>query len=98
MPHRYICTVLEEMRALHKTHNYAMLESQIEEVQILANRMEAALWEQKDHEQVHKELKEAKIAVSRAQAEACRLQLKRKTSGDEQSTTEEGLRTPQSSA
>jgi len=60
---RYICTVLEEMRQLHKHHNYAMLMSHIEEIQMLANRMESALDVQKNvvklHTDIHK-LKEAR--------------------------------------
>lgn len=46
--HRLLCSVLEEMRTLHKTRNYAMLLSLIEEAQTIGNRMEAALGEQKD--------------------------------------------------
>lgn len=42
-PTRYICTVLEEMRKCNEQRNYAPLLSQIEEIQILGNRMEAAL-------------------------------------------------------
>jgi hypothetical protein len=40
---RTLCEVLSEMRTCHKTHNYAPLESLIEEVQIMGNRMEAGL-------------------------------------------------------
>ncbi len=54
-PHRYICSVLEEMRNLSKTKNYNMLDSLIEEAQILANRMEAALEYTHDIEELHKE-------------------------------------------
>ena len=44
-PSRFICTVLDEMRKCNETRNYAPLLSQIEEIQILANRMESALEE-----------------------------------------------------
>jgi hypothetical protein len=48
MPNRTVCSVLEEMRKCFETHNYSYLPSLIEEVQTLVNRMEAALWDQKD--------------------------------------------------
>jgi len=47
-PSRYICTVLEEMRTAHKSHNYSYLLGLIDECQVLANRMEAALSEKSD--------------------------------------------------
>lgn len=48
MPNRTVCSVLEEMRTCFETHNYSYLPSLIEEIQTLVNRMEAALWDQKD--------------------------------------------------
>jgi len=60
MPRRYLCDVLEEMRKLHKTRNYAPLLGMIEEIQTLANRMEAALGEKKDHTYWHDLLKQEK--------------------------------------
>lgn len=48
MPSRLVCTVLDEMRTCSKTQNYSYLPGLIEEVQHLASRMEAALWDQKD--------------------------------------------------
>ena len=48
MPNRAICSVLQEMRECAKTSNYSYLPGLIEEAQSLANRMEAALWDQKD--------------------------------------------------
>ena len=50
MPNRTLCDVLEEMRKCNKTRNFAPLGGLIEEVQSMANRMEAALYEQKDYE------------------------------------------------
>ncbi len=47
-PNRNICTVLEEMRACYKTRNFAPVLGLIEEVQSLANRMEAGLDDQRD--------------------------------------------------
>jgi hypothetical protein len=63
MPNRTVCSVLEEMRKLNDTRNYAALLSYIEEVQGLVNRMEAALWDQNDLTYARKELKELKKEV-----------------------------------
>ena len=49
---RYICDVLEEMRTSTKTLNFALIPSLIEEVQTMANRMEMALHDMKDLEQL----------------------------------------------
>ena len=47
-PNRSICDVLSEMRKCYETHNFAPLLALIEEVQSMANRMEAALADKKD--------------------------------------------------
>lgn len=46
--HRYLCDVLDDMRKCVKTLNFSPLEGLIEEAQIMGNRMEAALSQQKD--------------------------------------------------
>jgi hypothetical protein len=60
------------MRDCFKTHNYAPIPGLIEEVQVLANKMEAALYDQKDfvaakreYERLKKKLKklDAKIGA-----------------------------------
>lgn len=68
MPNRYICTVLDEMRALDKTRNYGSLLGMIEELQVMANRMEAALYDKNDLDRARKkytkikeEIKELKL-------------------------------------
>lgn len=48
MPNRTLCSVLDAMRDADKTKNYSYMLGLIEEAQYLANRMEAALWNQKD--------------------------------------------------
>jgi len=53
MTHRYVCSVLEEMRACHKARNYGGLLGQVEEIQTLVNRMEAALGEKRSLERWH---------------------------------------------
>ena len=60
--HRYLCDVLEEMRTADKGKNYSYMAALIEEVQVLGNRMEAALEEKQDCEYYHilgKKLEEA---------------------------------------
>ena len=57
---RYICDVLEEMRTSTKTLNFALIPSLIEEVQTMANRMEMALSDMKDLEQLKMSIVEKK--------------------------------------
>jgi predicted transcriptional regulator len=40
---RDICSVLQDMRTMHKTRNYAAFMAAVEECQMYANKMEAAL-------------------------------------------------------
>lgn len=54
---RYICSVLDEMRNCYKTYNFSIMASLIEEVQTMANRMEAALDDKNTMEYYHDELK-----------------------------------------
>lgn len=60
MPHRYLCAVLDEMRECIKTLNFSYLLGLIEEAQTLVNRMEARLFEIKDYEHLHKEIRNLK--------------------------------------
>lgn len=60
MAHRYLCTVLDEMRECIKTVNFSYLLGLIEEAQTLANRMEARLFEMKDYERLHKDIRDLK--------------------------------------
>lgn len=54
MPNRTLCQVLTELRKLNETRNYSSLEGYIEEIQGLANKMEAALFDKKDVEEYGK--------------------------------------------
>lgn len=47
-PNRTVCELLEEMRKLWETRNFAPMLGIIEEIQIAANAMEAGLSDQKD--------------------------------------------------
>ena len=60
MPNRLLCAVLEEMRDCAKTLNFSYLSGLIEEAQSLANRMEAHLYEIKDFNRLHKDIKALK--------------------------------------
>ena len=57
---RYICSVLDEMRDCVKTLNFSYLLGLIEEAQTLASRMEARLYEMKDFEHLHEDIKDLK--------------------------------------
>ena len=58
MPNRLLCTVLDEMRECVKTLNFSYLSSLIEEAQSLGNRMEAHLYDIKDFDRLHKNIKD----------------------------------------
>ena len=61
MSNRYICTVLDEMRDCIKTLNFSYLSGLIEEAQSLANRMESRLYEIKDFERLHEDIRKLKV-------------------------------------
>ena len=58
MPNRFLCDVLEEMRACYKTRNFSYLLGLIEEAQTLGERMESALGDKKDYNHWHKKKKD----------------------------------------
>ena len=57
MANRYLCDVLNEMRKCVKTLNFSYLLGLIEEAQTLGSRMEAKLYDIKDFERLHEEIK-----------------------------------------
>jgi len=57
---RFLCDVLNEMRECTKTLNFSYLLGLIEEAQTLGNRMEAKLYEIKDFEHLHEDIKALK--------------------------------------
>jgi len=65
LPNRTVCDVLREMRKAHETHNYAYLLGLIEEVQSMANRMEAALYDKGDIKYARKRIKELNKEIER---------------------------------
>ena len=60
MPNRLLCDVLDEMRDCVKTTNFSYLPGLIEEAQSLGNRMEAHLYDIKDFNRLHKDIKALK--------------------------------------
>jgi polyhydroxyalkanoate synthesis regulator phasin len=63
MPNRTICAVLDEIRDCYKTRNFSYLPGLIEEAQSMSNRMESALWDQKDAKRLREEVKELRQEV-----------------------------------
>ena len=57
---RYLCSVLDEMRECTKTLNFSYLLGLIEEAQTLASRMESKLFDVKDFEHLHEDIKALK--------------------------------------
>ena len=57
---RTLCDVLRDMRSLHETRNYSALLSLIEEAQVMANRMEAAIGDKNDVQRMNDEWHELK--------------------------------------
>lgn len=55
MPSRYLCDVLEDMRKMHETRNFSGLMGSIEQAQVMASRMEAALGDKRTIEQYDKD-------------------------------------------
>lgn len=64
---RHICDVLSDMRKCQESLNYSALKGLIEEVQIMANRMESALSDQKDLKKLNIELSKARKAYKELQ-------------------------------
>jgi predicted nucleic acid-binding Zn-ribbon protein len=60
MANRFACDILKEMRACYKVYNFAHLRALIEEMQTIVNRMEAALYDQKELEHLYHEIRTKK--------------------------------------
>lgn len=59
-PNRTLCSILDDLRSMHKTHNYSCLLACAEEIQYHANRMEAGLADMKDIREIRNKLTELK--------------------------------------
>lgn len=69
MIHRYVCTVLEELRQCHHTSNYGHLLGLVAEAQTLVNRMESKLCEQKEAERLHDTIKKLRKEIEKLRKE-----------------------------
>ena len=65
MPNRLVCRVFDEMRDCSKTRNFSYLDGLIEEAQVLVNRMESKLMDQKDLDELNEEIREGKVELKR---------------------------------
>ena len=65
MPNRLVCRVFDEMRDCSKTRNFSYLDGLIEEVQVLVNRMESKLMDQKDLDELNEGIREGKVELKR---------------------------------
>ena len=77
-PHRYLCSVLEEMRKSYETYNFAVMKSLIEEAQTLGNRMEAALDQKRDYYKLRNECKELEKKRDKLKKQVAKLEKKSK--------------------
>ena len=65
MPNRLVCRVFDEMRDCSKTRNFSYLDGLIEEAQVLVNRMESKLMDQKDLDELNESIRESKSDLAR---------------------------------
>ena len=65
MPNRLGCNVLDEMRECSKTRHFSYLDGLIEEVQVLVNRMESKLMDQKELDELNERIRESKNDLAR---------------------------------
>lgn len=71
--HRYLCEVLEDMRKCDQTKTYGALAGYIEEVQTLANKMEAGLDIQRNEESQRKQMKIYQKEIKRMEKKLTKL-------------------------
>ena len=57
---RFLCDVLSEMRECTKTLNFSYLLGLIEEAQTLGSRMESKLFDIKDFDRLHEDIRDLK--------------------------------------
>jgi len=66
---RTVCDVLHEIRKCDETKNYSYLLGLVEEIQTMANRMEAKLSTIKDYEELKKNYKDLEIRKDKLKEE-----------------------------
>lgn len=72
-PNRTACDVLEEMRKCYKTRNFCSINGLIEEMQTIANRMEAGLTDLSEEKDSHERKKEAEEETKKIQKKLAEL-------------------------
>lgn len=75
--HRFLCDILQEMRVCCKTLNFSSLLGLVEECQVLGNRMENALEQQRDILQMDEEWTQKKKKLEALEKEIKELQSKK---------------------
>ena len=75
MPNRLLCDVLSEMRECIKTLNFSYLLGLIEEVQTLASRMESKLYDIKDFDRLHEEIRDLKKKKKKLEKELSAMEM-----------------------
>lgn len=88
-PNRTGCDVLEEMRKCHSTRNYASLLALVEEMQSIANRMEAGLEDKRDVRNWKETRKELKDDIRRLRDKKRKLERKVHKMEEQCTTTDE---------
>ena len=68
-PARTICACLEDMRSAFKTYNFSNIASLIEEVQMLANRMEAHIETEHSYNDRRDKLREVQEEIKETEEE-----------------------------
>lgn len=81
MPNRTMCSILEEMRKLNETRNFSSLLGLIEELQSMANSMEAALSDQRDMKYYREKRSELRKETAKLKEEWEQLKLKIEANG-----------------
>ena len=74
MANRLLCDVLQELRTCNETRNYAPALGLIEEIQVLANRMEASLADKYDVKSYTERRPKLKDEITELQWEKSRLE------------------------
>lgn len=78
------CEVLDEMRALHKTRNFASFLGLIEELQIYGNRMESGLNDKKTVTRWSEKRSKLKKEIKELESKARKLAKKTKTKREDE--------------
>ena len=66
---RVICSVIDEARKCHETRNYSYLPGLLEEIQVLANKMEAGLGDKHDLRRMAQERSKLKAEILKLREE-----------------------------